>query len=535
MILRKPYALFIKSFKFIHILLSIGIGYSVYRMTFVLSFLNESIVQPGAKLIDSLDIVLFDYTFYLIPIFLFVVSGLVLGILVYKQKPYKFYAIVLVILALIFGFNVYLAEYLYQMEMQIMTSQSMSLVRDLVLISIILQSLILIKYFITSIGFDITNFDFGKDLEEMAIEEADREEVEVNLEWDVHTKKRKAKNLYQQFRYYYFENQFLVNVIAVLSFIIFSALVYSFFNENIDALQEQNVFFGDRVNMSVNRSYITSENFRGAKVGSDENVIVVVDAHMVSRQTNPVTIDKTRFKLRIGNYSFYHTDKYRTAFSDIGITYQSQNIEDSGNNYILVFEIPESFMNRDMYFHYIDRLNPTNEKIVEDVKIVLLRPNEVDEIEKVYKNDEDEKIYLREPLLHSFLAIRNVEISEEFLVNYGFCPRLNECFWSYKYVQPSYTANYDVALMQVEGEFVLAENLQHLKINLADFLHRFGYLSYELDGKNKLFQFQRRLDVANLRDSDIYYFEVPIELLDVDTIELNIVLRNFRYTQMLMN
>ena len=41
MILRKPYAILIKNFKLIHIILAIFMGYLFYKTNMVLSFLNE--------------------------------------------------------------------------------------------------------------------------------------------------------------------------------------------------------------------------------------------------------------------------------------------------------------------------------------------------------------------------------------------------------------------------------------------------------------------------------------------------------------
>ncbi len=46
MILRKPYAFIIKHFKLLHLILTVLLGISVYRISYILNFLKEYLNSP---------------------------------------------------------------------------------------------------------------------------------------------------------------------------------------------------------------------------------------------------------------------------------------------------------------------------------------------------------------------------------------------------------------------------------------------------------------------------------------------------------
>ena len=93
MILRKPYAFFIKHFKLIHIILAVLVCYSIYRTKLLLDFFNEysaTIINvQGQDLVTPL----LPFLYQIIPILIIAVAALVLVVMLVKNKPYAFYII----------------------------------------------------------------------------------------------------------------------------------------------------------------------------------------------------------------------------------------------------------------------------------------------------------------------------------------------------------------------------------------------------------------------------------------------------------
>ena len=93
MILRKPYAFFIKHFRFIHVILSLLVIYSTYKTKILLDFFNEysnEIINiTGQDLVTPL----MPLFFQIIPLIILVVNLLLLFIMFIKKKPYLIYVI----------------------------------------------------------------------------------------------------------------------------------------------------------------------------------------------------------------------------------------------------------------------------------------------------------------------------------------------------------------------------------------------------------------------------------------------------------
>jgi len=524
MILRKPYALFIKSFKLLHLVLAVGMSYLFYRTTLILNFFGEAISQPGFNLSRTLNIALFDVYFYLIPIAVLVLTGLIMGVLIYKQKPFKFYVFVLAAFLAVLAFNSYLGSYLYEMEIRSMTAQSLSLMRDFTLISLLVQLVILVKYYITGIGFDIKQFDFSSDLADMAIEEADKEEFEVNLEVDFHSIKRKLKNWGQEFKYFYYENKFFVITGVVLVTFVATGSVYSLIAGARLDLREGDLFSASNVSLRVEESYITQKDYRGGMI-TEDGFILFVNAEISSRYQSAEQVARSQFRVTVGNYSFYHDHRYGNALSDFGEIFFDQTVQEA-TNYLFAFKMPLEFMDRQISFDYVDTYGDliTGEGVYE----VLLDPVNIDGEITSLKTRKGERMYFDRPLLHSYAQFNDYELSENYALNYRFCIREDSCFTSKEYLTPTYTTNYDLVLLRLDGSFVLADNLDHMNINLAQFLQRFAFLQYEVNGELKTHRFDNIVRPLRTRTND-YFLEVPKEAMQSSTLEIIVALRGHHY------
>ena len=91
MILKKPYAFFIKMFKPIHIFLGVLIGYLIYLENSILSFLNNYIYSTDNIVGENIKSSLVNNGLYIIPIIMMLASFIILSIMFKKKKPITFY------------------------------------------------------------------------------------------------------------------------------------------------------------------------------------------------------------------------------------------------------------------------------------------------------------------------------------------------------------------------------------------------------------------------------------------------------------
>ena len=91
MILKKPYAFFIKIFKPIHLVLSGLILYLIYLNNDILKFLNNYIYSSESTVSEDVVDSLISNWLYIIPIIIIFVFLLLIGIMYKKNKPVKLY------------------------------------------------------------------------------------------------------------------------------------------------------------------------------------------------------------------------------------------------------------------------------------------------------------------------------------------------------------------------------------------------------------------------------------------------------------
>ena len=160
MILRKPYAFFIRYFKIIHVLISISIGYLIYQTNLLLSFFSkylDSIVSVvGQELVSNL----FSSILFIIPIVVVALSLVILTVMFRKNKPYRFYIINTFLFIIIFVLFIYSKNILESMESVILNIKVVKLTHDLLVLTMMAESITFLFFFTRGIGLNFKKFDF---------------------------------------------------------------------------------------------------------------------------------------------------------------------------------------------------------------------------------------------------------------------------------------------------------------------------------------------------------------------------------------
>ena len=215
MILRKPYAILIQYFQRIHLLLILCSAYIFYKMltlrNFVADFLNtESYNAYYEPISDYINPLLF------ISIIAVIIISVVLIILLrYKKKPWKIYLIPILEYVFMLIVLLYVRSYFIGYN-ELSTITPIMAGRDLLNIVYLPQYVIFIIFGIRLLGIDLKKFGFKEDEEYLDIKEEDREEFEVNFEFDKDKITRNIKKFIRNVRYVYYEHRLVCNTIIII-------------------------------------------------------------------------------------------------------------------------------------------------------------------------------------------------------------------------------------------------------------------------------------------------------------------------------
>ena len=172
MILRKPYALFIKYFKLLHVIMAAFISFTLYR-SFVLYRFFDAYSIDYRSAVSSFNggrLGLLNYIFVFIVLIL---TGIFLAVSIYKNKPKKAYIYNLILYIGVFVLYYLSSDALFNIQNVILDIKVSKAFRDISLIVVIFQVLSFIMTVVRATGFDIKQFDFGTDLQQMYISTQD--------------------------------------------------------------------------------------------------------------------------------------------------------------------------------------------------------------------------------------------------------------------------------------------------------------------------------------------------------------------------
>lgn len=532
MILRKPYAFFIKYFRLIHVVMTLLSSYLMYKTTIVIVYFKEFMASGAIIANANSASQLFNFLMFFVPFLIIIISILVLSVLYLKKKPLTFYVInILTYIVIIILYN-FVYGTIVQMETTVLHARTIRLAHDFLLIVFIAELATTIRAFIYSTGFDIKKFNFGEDLAELEVDEEDREEFEVGLEIDVNKAHRKLRRKYRFSRYVYIENKFLIDV-GVLVFIA-STLFLIYFNTNIynKTYAEGNAFTTMDYSMRINKSYITTKNYKNIQVTSKNNSLLILEIELKKHSILKKKLDEARTQLVIDKKKFYHKNMYRDGMIDLGRSYEGNEIPNEFARYILIYEIPNKYVKNKMIFKYLDDINYLKGELRPKYINVKLSPKNINEIKKVKQYKIGEAIDLKNSILDDTkIVINDFKVADQFRLDYKFCVNLTECYDSYEYIKTDIFNVNKKTLIKINGNISWDDKLPIIPIkSLYNFLNTFGSIEYEVNGKLK----RQNLIVGEIRPlkykkQDEYFIEVNDDIKFADKVNIVLNIRDYKY------
>lgn len=533
MILRKPYAFFIKYFKLLHAIIAVLVAFLLYRSFSIYNFFRAYVQDYTSALNDFSPRTLLNMYSFILILGVIILIIILLSVMIYKKKPKALYIYSLIVYVAVIALYFFTYPSLRDISAYILDVRLSSALRDIFLIASILQLVSLIWYAIRATGFDIKQFDFGSDLQNLDIDERDSEEIEVSLEFDQNKVHRNIRNKIRQFRYVYGENKFIINTALIIFAIVVAFEIYTNIGIYTASYAQGESFSASGVVMNVRNTYLTQNDPRGNKITDDMLVIVKFD---IKKQGSVDKILNTGLAtLRAGGASYGQNRDYAKEVYDLGTPYTGQALSDEFQTYILAFAVPKDAASGDLTLRFNDNVSYVKGELGAKNIYVDLNPINLSGHKNAYETKLGTVLEFENSILENMsLQINSYEIGDKFKVNYQYCYGTDKCIDSLEYVVPTATGNYLKTLMKIDGKFDYDDNINDSRItNLVSFLNTFGTVNYKI-GDNWLSQKMNteRVKPKNGKDSAIY-IEVPNELKNATEINFTFNIRNLTYKYIL--
>lgn len=524
MILKKPYAFFIKHFRLFHLIMFVLLGAVAYETNLTRVFFNSYLNETAYILPINTGINLFSSWVYIWGIIIIIFSIIVFLVMNKKEKPATFYALNILVIFVTLIFMIYSKSMVSKMESELLAVTLLRALRDIGNVIFIIQCVMLLVTFVRAIGFDIKKFDFRKDLQELNVSAEDSEEFEVQLNFDKNEMKRNFKKNSREFKYFLLENKKMITIFSVIGIILISTFIYFNFWKFSKTYKINEYFETKDFTIKVNNSYLTSYDYKLNKI--TDNALVLID---IDTKKSDSIINTAKTQLKIGNKIYYPTtNAYKNKFPDLGNVYNGEKLSNGINKFILIYEIPQSLSEEKMTFIYLDDYSKTlfGEKYKE-LK-VNLDSLKLDTPTNYIQSKIENIMDFDNQSIKGNLFISNYQINRTFDTSYSACISKTECYDFKQYLQPSFTGYQDKTILKMSAILNYKED-SIIKDDLSNLISKYGKIIYTIDGKVytttdiNATNFSLKVDNAN------YYIEVPKIIEQASTINLVFNIRNQEY------
>lgn len=487
MIVRKPFAFLIKHFKAIHLFLFGLLVYVCYKYNGIVSFLRNYI-STGNGRYDAVNYI--NYTPIYIILGAIVVMAIIYYLMKYKDKPKKLYLFSIIGYIAVIILFIFLFNYLRTFSSSIIEQKTLRLYRDISLMGLIFQYIIIVIMLIRGLGFDIKKFNFSKDIQELNIDLTDNEEVELVMGFDTNKTKFKIRRFFREFRYFIRENILFTGLSLIVIVIILWIIVVNYTSKN--KVYKENEYFGVDFNMLVNGSYLTKEDSSLKKLSVGSSSLLVVKFKISSNHSDVLNPDN--FILSIYGKTYSPNNKYCSSLKDIGKCYNKIKLTKQEKEYIFVYLVDDNVLNKKIYLKYdYGYLTNKNNSVIK----VRLTPDNIDDEETTTKRINDTLGFNNSVIGDYKLKIEEYNISD------------------------NYEINADITLMPTSNNTII-----RLKVSEGnDLVDSYALLKYTISGTEYTSTMKKLYN-----DNDYSYYEVNnITYADSIKLVLNSRHNNYEY------
>ena len=484
MILRRPYAILIKYFRLIHVLLFGIFIYSLFAFRKIYFFLVDYVKKGTFNYIE-------DMAGKYVPMLLFglMIIVLISAIFIYllmkrKDKPSLFYVLMTVYSAIAIILMIFYHNFFASLSDTAHETFTIIVYRDIMAFLYYLCYFFVGILFVRAFGFDIKKFSFEKDKKELNLDSSDNEEVELGLSIDKYDAIKALRKEKREFSYYYKENKKIFNIIGIIIAVVIVIFVYIHFFVNNKVYSDSSIISVGSMDYKVLETFVTNHDSY-QNVISNNSYFLVMNLEITNKGNSTYYLDKEMFRLNYNNNYLYLATNYCSSFADIGKCYTPDTgITKGRGEYILLFKIDKS--SYDGYFEILK--SKSNGFSYNKMKI------ETGEI-KVSQEEYD--------MNNNYFNI----ISHEYSSNNSF--QVQECV--------NDTCNTVTKTFKPDiNNIILVLNVSNISDFTKEFLENYLGVYYYVNGKRYVVS-SEKIDVLDVTNNNIYLSVPKIVTLGTDS------------------
>lgn len=534
MIIKKPYAFLIKKFRWIHGILLAMLVFLAIKSVNIYTFFSDYATNHYYVMSSMLASEYIDLTLFIVTALAILVGLLIYFILSYKNKDRKTYVFLCIYYIILFIYFIYMLSIFQNLQEKSLGVETVRAIRDISIIISLPQIIFLFIILGRTLGFNLKQFDFKKDLEEMQIDTKDYEEVEVEFGKNNYKTARFLRKTLRLTKYFILENKFVVTIIA--SIIVLVASLATFinikiynvsYNENVEILAN-NVYY------TVTSSYVTNKDINNNIITKDKKYILIkVKAN--NKSTENYNLYRETFRLELNNEMLIPTYGLDNKFIDVGKTYTPFEIKSGETKeFIVVFELDEDVNQSEFILRIKNYEYGSFASLESEYKDINVIPQYID------LDDDHGKLYLpisldfKDTLLgNTNIILNSYEISSTFKEKYEYCITDDNCTNNTYIVKPISNGKGNLSVLKLRGTLDLDDDLYISKYisNLGDLLSYFGKINYRYRGNYKTASITKI--PTKLKNTEYSYVEVPSELAEANKIEIILIIRGIKYALVL--
>ncbi|MGN1371312.1 MAG: hypothetical protein ACI4XM_03455 [Candidatus Coprovivens sp.] len=526
MVIRNPYGFIVKHYKIINLLLLIPMIYLILNFNDLSNFFRDYVANGYSTKETG-----FTETYITILSTTAITVMLIANILIYailstkkKVSLYNLVGAIYYVILLIASF--FFSASLESIETYTMDATFANFVRDVSSMCVIPSYLLIIWGFSKAIGFNVKTFRLDNH-SDLKISEEEDDDIEIKIGSDSNSLKRNITHLIRELRYYILENKFVFTCIAVVIFLIVGYTSYNYYQTYNKSFTINQAFSLENFSLSLKDSYITNRDYRGQLLSNDIYYLAIkIGIHNKGQATS---IDKSNFRIYVGDEVLYPSYDKSSRFIDIGKIYQGEEIKnDESNDYVFVYKLSKEQLKSTYEMRILSGLTQKNQKLLTKYKKISIRPENIIKTEKLGNKKLNEEIDLSKTTLgETKFTLKGLKVVQSYIYNYESCDNKNNC----KKVQDVILPSGGNALVIIEDELIMDENSSYYKNSDKDFYSDFIKLQYtytiNIGGDTG-----PRTKTANLKNVTPKFlegksvYEAPNTLLLADEIDMILTVRN---------
>ena len=535
MIIKKPYAFLIKNFILIHGLLFGLLGYILLKSIDISSFFADYVTNHSFIRLENLTSMYINYTVFLCIILAAILVLIIGAILKLKNKNANSYIYIFISLIIVFVYYIYMFSIFKGLETESLDQQTVMLLRDIALMILVPQAIFLFVILGRTLGFNLKQFDFKKDLEELDIDSTDNEEVEVILGNNNYKYARFFRKSLRLTKYFFLENKlFVIGVASILALGVSLAVFMSinFYSVNYTERQE---IMANSLYYKVNQTIITEKDMQN-KSNTKNKLYVVVELEVQNKFNNEYSLTRDTFRLVVNDEMLMPTFSLSERFMDLGTPFNPTNIlPGEDKKYIVIFEINKEDKKSDYIFKIKNYDSKKIAAIDTRYKDIIVRPINIDNATDEGTHQLTANLNFEDTILkNTKMNITSYEIGDRFKEEYTYCIK-EKCNNGTYVVIPNVTGKGDISILKINSTLDFDQTLymkNYIK-DPADLFENYAYVTYTSQGYVRTYNLNK-IDVKYNKDK-VAYLEVPSSIKYASKIDLIINIRGKKYTIELLN